>query len=325
MIFIIADIHAEKRIFDKRITDIEKRFGRRPDERDLIVCAGDLLGNYKKRLRGRNISMSFSDKRFLKWLSFQPYQVVSIFGNHDTSVRLYHQIGYVREEMYGNEVLRVADNVCYLKNGEIYDLVDPCGRNEVSILALGGGFGHTWRFHPSAEKARKVWKEYEHLWINRKNDCGDYSLIRRNYITQRQYEDAFNMREGYIEGFYSDSQLPLLSSFENKKNDMDNMNNVRGDFAFYVADNPIIVDYIISHDAPTSKMGWMQRLFYKTNPINEVMQMIYGVVDFKHWYFGHHHMDYNPADGFTCLYNKTACIGAYEFEKEENMRQTCNI
>ena len=67
-------------------------------------------------------------------------------------------------------------------------------------------------------------------------------------------------------------------------------------------------DYILTHDAPTSIV---KRILYPYTPVDnrtsQLLENIYATCQFKHWYFGHHHKEwqYGP---FTCLYEAVKSI-----------------
>ena len=64
-----------------------------------------------------------------KWLKERPFTVLLVDGNHDNHVRLAE---LPQEEMFGGIVGKVADNICHLKRGYVYEIA---GRK---ILAFGG-------------------------------------------------------------------------------------------------------------------------------------------------------------------------------------------
>lgn len=74
-------------------------------------------------------------------------------------------------------------------------------------------------------------------------------------------------------------------------------------------------DYILTHNAP---INYMPELI-STDKVNKeevillrLFQKIYNEANFKHWYFGHHHINRTLADDITVLYNDTIPIG-YKF------------
>lgn len=68
------------------------------------------------------------------------------------------------------------------------------------------------------------------------------------------------------------------------------------------------VDYIITHCAPK---GVQQRLatWYENDPVTSLLQLIDENTKFKHWYFGHYHVDVTVDKRHTALYQKVIPIG----------------
>lgn len=65
------------------------------------------------------------------------------------------------------------------------------------------------------------------------------------------------------------------------------------------------VDYIISHDMPTSTLNLYNIQFhsnYKNDVLNDYLEEIRCKTDYKRWFFGHYHTDRNITDKETALY-----------------------
>lgn len=65
----------------------------------------------------------------------------------------------------------------------------------------------------------------------------------------------------------------------------------------------IKVDYIITHDCPKQIKKEVFG-FSDTNSLESYLQVILTDIDFKHWYFGHYHVDIDINDNMTCLYDE---------------------
>lgn len=61
------------------------------------------------------------------------------------------------------------------------------------------------------------------------------------------------------------------------------------------------VDYVISHCAPTS-IQKMIADWYENDPLTGFLERVCTDLDFKHWYFGHYHIDKQVNEQFTALY-----------------------
>lgn len=67
------------------------------------------------------------------------------------------------------------------------------------------------------------------------------------------------------------------------------------------------VDFIITHDCRTRTLHYLCSKYsfcpYE-NVVNEFLEYIYSILDFKHWYFGHYHLDMpNVYDKETLVFN----------------------
>lgn len=72
-----------------------------------------------------------TDRYLLKWYNQKPFKILAVQGNHDN----YDVIAKLPEvKMFGSKVLKVSDNIFYLKRGEIYCIEDK------RFLVLGGAF-----------------------------------------------------------------------------------------------------------------------------------------------------------------------------------------
>ena len=68
------------------------------------------------------------------------------------------------------------------------------------------------------------------------------------------------------------------------------------------------VDYVLSHTCPES----IAREMYTEitpDPTVRFLEEVKNIVSFKKWYFGHHHIDKDFGEKFTCLYNTIRKLG----------------
>ena len=101
-----------------------------------------------------------TDRYLLKWYSQKPFKILAVMGNHDN----YDVIEKLPEvEMFGSKVLKVSDNVFYLKRGNIYTIEDK------RFLVLGGALSEdkAWR------KPHESWWEQEEWSDEEKQACLD--------------------------------------------------------------------------------------------------------------------------------------------------------
>lgn len=73
-------------------------------------------------------------------------------------------------------------------------------------------------------------------------------------------------------------------------------------------ENNWTVDYIITHCSSTSVLNILADIKhqdYNPNILNNYLEIIQEKVNFKHWYFGHHHIDYKDVyKNQTVIYKK---------------------
>lgn len=73
-------------------------------------------------------------------------------------------------------------------------------------------------------------------------------------------------------------------------------------------------DYVLSHTCPLSIFNQnktylctLGNIVDDSNPefkiSNNKLEQVFNFIDFKHWYFGHYHVDLHIYDKFTCLFN----------------------
>lgn len=88
-------------------------------------------------------------------------------------------------------------------------------------------------------------------------------------------------------------ELPSKDEYENAKTNLEKVNNK--------------VDYILTHDAPLS---FYYEAYNKVipNELNHFLEMLNNTVEFKMWYFGHHHMDEIIDDKHIVVYNTIRTI-----------------
>lgn len=74
------------------------------------------------------------------------------------------------------------------------------------------------------------------------------------------------------------------------------------------------VDYIITHNAPNHIIDYIGSMHYNHDEITNYFEVISREVEFKWWYFGHHHEDRNFTisnnfdKNYSCIYNRVIKI-----------------
>ena len=63
------------------------------------------------------------------------------------------------------------------------------------------------------------------------------------------------------------------------------------------------VDYIITHCAADS-IQWEISDHYESDTLTEFLEAVKNEVSYKHWFFGHYHLDEDIDDRHTCVFNE---------------------
>ncbi len=152
-----------------------------------------------------------TDRYLLKWYNQKPFKILAVMGNHDN----YDVIEKLPEvEMFGNKVLKLSDNVYYLKRGEIYTIEDK------RFLVLGGAMSDdkAWR------KSHESWWEQEEWSEGEKNVLSsklpdiqvDYVLSHTGPSAGIALTDDFFLNEKYLAELRNDSTVVLNDDIDAK-------------------------------------------------------------------------------------------------------------
>jgi len=67
------------------------------------------------------------------------------------------------------------------------------------------------------------------------------------------------------------------------------------------------VDYIITHCAPDS-VQWEISALYESDKLTEFLEAVKNEVSYKHWYFGHYHLNEAIDDKHTCVFDEIVLL-----------------
>lgn len=145
-----------------------------------------------------------TDRYLLKWYNKKPFKILAVMGNHDN----YDIIEKLPEiEMYDAKVLKVSDNVFYLKRGEIYTIENK------RFLVLGGALSDDKKYRIS----HKSWWEQEELSAAEKNDIFskiqsqkttfDYVLSHTGTSNRIACIDSYFLNEDNLKDLKKDSTI----------------------------------------------------------------------------------------------------------------------
>ena len=152
-----------------------------------------------------------TDRYLLKWYNQKPFKILAVMGNHDN----YDVIEKLPEvEMFGSKVLKVSDNVFYLKRGEIYYIEDK------RFLVLGGALSDdkAWRKPHASWWEQEEWNEKEKsTCLDKIGECGgnfDYVLSHTGPSSGIALTDDFFCNEENKKQLSGDSTVVFNDKIE---------------------------------------------------------------------------------------------------------------
>ena len=198
------------------------------------------------------------------WLENKPWTTLFIAGNHCNFDRLEQ---YPIEEWNGGRVSFLRPSVIYLQYGEIFDIAGK------KILALGKGASH----------------DIQHGII----DPADYSTREEMKQACRNLEKEHGGWQFAMYRIKGESWWPQeIPTSAERMHALDNLEKVNNK-----------VDFILTHEAPASVINWIS-IFPPTEYSMWLERNIRYCVEYKHWYFGHYHLNKDINDKETCLYEQ---------------------
>ena len=144
-----------------------------------------------------------TDRYLLKWYKQKPFNILAVMGNHDN----YDIIKKLPEvEMFGSKVLKLADNVFYLKRGEVYNI------KEKRFLFLGGALSEDKIFRVPHESwwPAEQWTEEEKSACLKKLESAnhfDYVLSHTGPSAGIALTDDFFCNEENLKQLQRDSNV----------------------------------------------------------------------------------------------------------------------
>lgn len=174
------------------------------------------------------------------------------------------------------------------------------------------------------DKRDKYWID----WLNNKNfttlfidgNHDNFNLINK-YSLQRKFngyvhkiaDDVYHLMRGYV---YSIDNKRIFCMGGAESHDKRILRNgqqswweeeIPSDKEFYRGFNNLNkvnnkVDIVISHDAPDHILDMLSS-YMTHNRLSNYLEIVSKQIEFKHWYFGHHHIDRVITDDKGKIYN----------------------
>lgn len=264
-IYVTGDTHGD---WLSRFSSRDFPEGKELTKNDVVIVCGDF-----------GIWRNDKDQNYkLDWLNDKSFTTAFVCGNHENYSMLNGDL-YQSEKWHGGEIKRIRDKIVYLKNGNIFDF------DNRKFFVFGGARSHDIQdgiFDPANLTLNSVNAEQELIPMRHFKSQKEYKLFMKKYVLERKY---FRVRN---ESWW-ENEMPT----ENERH--------YGKLMLEKTDNK--VDYIVSHDCPSSILAIISMGMFAPDVLSDYFESISQTVEFKHWYFGHYHKDIRIFDKYSLLYH----------------------
>ena len=174
-------------------------------------------------------------------------------------------------------------------NHENYDLL-----NKFPIKEWGGG------------RVQKIRSSVIHLLRGEVYDIGGYKFLAMGGARSHDIQDGvLEVGDPRIKIWKKDNfklfRINHISWWEEEiPNEEERKNALKN-----LAENDYKVDYILTHEAPSSDVVLMDHLLYHPDEYSRWLEMeIRQKVRYKKWFFGHYHLNLDVNEKETCLFER---------------------
>ena len=174
-------------------------------------------------------------------------------------------------------------------NHENYDLL-----NKFPIEKWGGG------------RVQKIRSSVIHLLRGEVYDIGGYKFLAMGGARSHDIQDGvLEVGDPRIKIWKKDDfklfRINHISWWEEEiPNEEERKNALKN-----LAENDYKVDYILTHEAPSSDVVLMDHLLYHPDEYSKWLEMeIRQKVKYKKWFFGHYHLNLDVNEKETCLFER---------------------
>ena len=178
-------------------------------------------------------------------------------------------------------------------NHENYDLL-----NKFPIEEWGGG------------RVQKIRSSIIHLLRGEVYDIGGYKFLAMGGARSHDIQDGIlEVGDPRIKIWKKDDfklfRINHISWWEEEiPNEEERKNALKN-----LAENDYKVDYILTHEAPSSDVVLMDHLLYHPDEYSKWLEMeIRQKVKYKKWFFGHYHLNLDVNEKETCLFERRTRI-----------------
>lgn len=178
-------------------------------------------------------------------------------------------------------------------NHENYDLL-----NKFPIEEWGGG------------RVQKIRSSVIHLLRGEVYDIGGYKFLAMGGARSHDIQDGvLEVGDPRIKIWKKDDfKLFRINHISWWKEEIPNEEE-RKNALKNLAENDYKVDYILTHEAPSSDVVLMDHLLYHPDEYSKWLEMeIRQKVKYKKWFFGHYHLNLDVNEKETCLFERRVRI-----------------
>lgn len=241
-----------------------------------IIVTGDIHGNPFQRLNLEN---------FPEGKTFTKEDYVIILGDFglvwDNSAMEHSCLDWLENKSWTTLFID--------GNHENYDLL-----NKFPIEEWGGG------------RVQKIRSSVIHLLRGEVYDIGGYKFLAMGGARSHDIQDGvLEVGDPRIKIWKKDDfklfRINHISWWEEEiPNEEERKNALKN-----LAENDYKVDYILTHEAPSSDVILMDHLLYHPDEYSKWLEMeIRQKVKYKKWFFGHYHLNLDVNEKETCLFER---------------------
>ena len=241
-----------------------------------IIVTGDIHGNPFQRLNLEN---------FPEGKTYTKEDYVIILGDFglvwDDSVMEHSCLNWLENKPWTTLFID--------GNHENYDLL-----NKFPIEEWGGG------------RVQKIRSSVIHLLRGEVYDIGGYKFLAMGGARSHDIQDGIlEVGDPRIKIWKKDDfklfRINHISWWEEEiPNEEERKNALKN-----LAENDYKVDYILTHEAPSSDVILMDHLLYHPDEYSRWLEMeIRQKVKYKKWFFGHYHLNLDVNEKETCLFER---------------------
>lgn len=214
----------------------------------------------------RNDRRSTVDKFDLNWLEDKPFTTLFVDGNHENFDELYK---YPVKEWHGGKVHEIRPSVLHLMRGEIYDIEGK------KFFAFGGARSHDIKDGIIEWDEKGKWKETAKKWekAGKQFRISHYSWWEQEIPSKEEIDNAWKNLEKHE--YTVDYMITHCCS---------------SDILFRYIGN--ISDYLTAGKAIIG------------DEMTDILDNMVNKINYKYWFFGHHHDDYKIEPNNILLYHQ---------------------